>query len=219
MRKFWFLALGVLVSCGLIAFSPQAESAGIRGDYVEVRTASVFAGACHYNGELTTTGRDALMVWHITTGEWNGVDLTNERFVVVVSADENLSDAKAARRSEIVINDDTTHTQAAAVLDLLRSKYSGTLGHVVSVKSAPVNFSHEGKSYSVSASDVASLNIEAMPNDLCCKMPSMVWYSPLSPLENRKVGYTRKALYAGNAVGDAWQRSGENSAFYGSFSF
>lgn len=219
MRKLWFTVLGLLVSFGLIAFTPKAESAGVHGDYVEVRTASVFAGACHYNGELTTTGRDALMAWHVTSGEWNGVDLGGVRFVAVVSADENLSDANAARRSEIVINDDATHTQAAAVLDLLKSKYSGTLGQIVSVRSAPVSFSHEGKSYSVSASDVALLNIEAMPNDLCCKMPSMVWYSPLSPLENRKVGYTRKALYAGNAVGDAWQRSGENSAFYGSFSF
>jgi hypothetical protein len=38
------------------------------------------------------------------------------------------------------------------------------------------------------------------------------------PLENRKVGYTTRALYTGDGVADAWQRSGENSAFYGSFS-
>jgi len=219
MRKFYLTALGLLACSGLIAFSPRAESAGVRGDYVEARTASVFAGACHYNGELTTTGRDALMAWHVTSGEWNGVDLSDVRFVAVVSADDNLSDTTAARRSEIIINDDASHTQAAAVLDLLKSKYAVTLGKIVSVHSTPVSFSHEGKSYSVSASDVASLNIEAMPNDLCCKMPSMVWYSPLSPLENRKVGYTRKALYAGNTVSDPWQRSGENSAFYGNFSF
>jgi hypothetical protein len=218
MRKFWFTTLGLLVFFSLIAFSPRAESAGVHGDYVEVRTASVFAGACHYNGELTTTGRDALVAWHVTSGEWNGVDLAGVRFVAVVSADENLSAANVSRRSEIIINDDATHTQAAAVLDLLKSKYGAMLGQVVSVRSAPVSFSHDGKTYSVSASDIASLNIEAMPNDLCCKMPSMVWYSPLSPLENRKVGFTRRALYSGSTVSDAWQRTGENSAFYGSFS-
>ena len=219
MRKFWFLALGVIVSCGLIAFSPQAESAGIRGDYVEVRTASVFAGACHYNGELTTTGRDALMAWHVTSGEWNGVDLTGASVVVVVSADDNLSNESAARRSEIIIDESASHTQAAALLDLLKSKYVASLGKIVSVRSAPVSFSHEGKSYSVRASDLTSISVEAMPNDLCCKMPGMVWYSPLVPLENRKVGYTRKALYSGDTVSEAWQRSGENSAFYGRFSF
>ena len=36
-----------------------------------------------------------------------------------------------------------------------------------------------------------------MPNDLCCKMPNLVWYTPLVGLENRKVGYTSKALYSG----------------------
>ena len=57
-----------------------------------------------------------------------------------------------------------------------------------------------------------------MPNHECCRMPHLVWYAPLVPLGDRKVGYTKKALYAGGAAGEAWQRSGENSAFYGSFS-
>lgn len=218
MRKFWLATFSLIVSFGLIAFVPKAESAGVSGDYVEARTASVFAGACHYNGELTTTGRDAVMAWRVTSGEWNGVDLANVRFVAIVSAEDNLSNGSAARRSEIIINDEATHTQAAAVLDLLRNKYAAALGQVVSVRSAPVSFTHEGKSYSVSAPGIASLDIEAMPNDLCCKMPNMVWYAPLVPVLNRKVGFTRKALYAGDAVGDTWQRSGENSAFYGGFS-
>jgi hypothetical protein len=64
----------------------------------------------------------------------------------------------------------------------------------------------------------AAINVEAMPNDLCCKMPNLVWYSPLVGLENRKVGYTSKALYSGKVVGHPWSRSGENSAFYGTFS-
>jgi hypothetical protein len=66
--------------------------------------------------------------------------------------------------------------------------------------------------------DDAAINVEAMPNDLCCKMPNLVWYAPLVSLENRKVGYTTKALYGGGEVSEPWQRSGENSAFYGSFS-
>jgi hypothetical protein len=48
-------------------------------------------------------------------------------------------------------------------------------------------------------------------------MPNLVWYSPLVPLSQRKVGYTVKALYAGHTVGENWERDGENSAFYGNF--
>jgi len=49
-------------------------------------------------------------------------------------------------------------------------------------------------------------------------MPNLVWYTPFVGLENRKVGYTSKALYSGKVVGEPWSRSGENSAFYGTFS-
>lgn len=219
MRRFWFVMLALSVAVCALAFSSQAEnSEHIRGDYVEVRTASVFAGACHYNGELTTTGRDALMAWNVASGQWRDVDLAGVRVVAIVSSDANLSE-NAARRSEIVIDQQATHAQAAAILELLKSKYAASLGKIVSVRSAPIHFNHEGKAYAVTASDLASISVAAMPDDLCCKMPNLVWYSPLISLENRRVGYTRRAFYAGGDVGDAWQRTGENSAFYGSFSF
>jgi hypothetical protein len=50
-------------------------------------------------------------------------------------------------------------------------------------------------------------------------MPNLVWYSPLVGLNQRKVGYTVKAIYSGHDVGDTWERDGENSAFYGSVTF
>jgi hypothetical protein len=46
-------------------------------------------------------------------------------------------------------------------------------------------------------------------------MPNLVWYSPLVPLKSRKVGYTANANYGGDDFASSWQRSGENSAFYG----
>ncbi len=217
MRRFWFAALAVFGLMGALVFGSSAESVSVRGDYVEVRTASVFAGACHYNGEVTTTGRDALMAWDITSGKWNEVDLVGVRAMAIVTSEVNLSDNDAARRSEIVIDRSASHSQAVAMLDLLKTKYVGSLGKIVAVDLAPISFDHTGGSYTVSAGRLASINVEAMPNDLCCKMPNLVWYSPLVPLGNRKVGYTRDALYAGDSLSDHWERSGENSAFYGSF--
>ena len=76
MRKGLFVLAAMLVAVSALVFSSRAESISLRGDYVEVRTASVFAGACHYNGEVITTGRDALMAWNVTSGNWQGVDLT-----------------------------------------------------------------------------------------------------------------------------------------------
>lgn len=207
----------MIVAAGALVFSSQAENISLRGDYVEVRTASVFAGACHYNGEVVTTGRDAMMAWNVTNGQWQGVDLSGVRVMAIVSADVNLAENNAARKSEIIIDSQASRAQALAMLNALKENYAAALGSIAEVRSAPIRFERVGRNYSVATSE-AAINVEAMPNDLCCKMPNLVWYTPFVGLENRKVGYTSKALYSGKVVGEPWSRSGENSAFYGSFS-
>ncbi len=217
MRKGLLIVAAMVVAVSALVLSSQAESVSLRGDYVEVRTASVFAGACHYNGEVVTTGRDAMMAWNVTSGKWQGVDLSGVRVLAIVSADANLGEDNAARQSEIIIDSNASRTQALAMINALKEKYAASLGNVVEVRSAPIKFERKGRTYAVLTNE-AAINVEAMPNDLCCKMPNLVWYSPLVGLENRKVGYTSKALYSGKVVGEPWSRSGENSAFYGTFS-
>jgi hypothetical protein len=218
MKRLWMIMLVGVVCVGAVAMSSQADNTSVKGDYVEVRTASVFAGACHYNGEVTTTGRDALMAWNVTSGKWNSVDLTGVRALAVISSDDNLSNPEAARRSELIMDKSASHDQAVAMLEAIKSRYADSLGQIISVRTAPITFKHEGKTYEVNSAE-AAINVEAMPNDLCCRMPNLIWYSPLVPLGQRKVGYTVRALYSGHAVGDNWERAGENSAFYGSFAF
>ena len=217
MRKGILAVAAMLVAVSALVFSSQAENVSLRGDYVEVRTASVFAGACHYNGEVVTTGRDAMMAWKVTSGKWQNVDLSGVRVIAIVSADANLGDGNAARQSEIIIDSNASRTQALAMINALKEKYAASLGKIVQVRSAAISFERNGRTYAVVTNE-AAINVEAMPNDLCCKMPNLVWYSPLVGLENRKVGYTSKALYSGKVVGEPWSRSGENSAFYGTFS-
>jgi hypothetical protein len=218
MRRFWIVAAVLIVCLAALAFTSQAEKTSVQGDYVEVRTASVFAGACHFNGEVVTTGRDALMAWNVTSGSWKATDLTGMRAIAIVNSEDNLGNPKAARRSELILDQSASHDQKVAMLEAIKNRYAAALGDIISVRSAPITFKHEGKTYDVSASG-AAINVEAMPNDLCCRMPNLVWYDPLVPLSQRKVGYTLKAIYSGHEIGDTWERDGENSAFYGSFSF
>ena len=103
------------------------------------------------------------------------------------------------------------------MLNAIKANYAGSLVNIVKVRNAPITFVREGKTFSVAA-DEAKMNVEAMPNDLCCRMPNLVWYTPLVGIENRKVGYTTNASYSGNTVSEQWSRSDENSAFYGTFS-
>jgi len=216
MRKGLLTALAMIVAVSALVFSSQAENVSVRGEYVEVRTASVFAGACHYNGEVVTTGRDALMAWNVTSGKWQNVDLSGVRAMAIVNSKSNLSEPNAARQSEVIIDAAASREQAQAMLSALQEKYASSLGEIVEVRNAPIAFEHKDRTYIVKADD-ATINVEAMPNDLCCKMPNLVWYKPLVGLENRKVGYTINATYGGRKVTEPWSRSGENSAFYGLF--
>src|SRR5215208_6915838 len=117
MRRFLIpcvVGLALVLTCGAALRSSRAEGDGVRGVYVEARTASVFAGACHYNGELTTAGREALMAWDVASGSWDGVPLAGVRAVAVVSSEVNLTDSSAARRSELFVDGSATAAQAAA---------------------------------------------------------------------------------------------------------
>src|SRR5450631_1006953 len=112
---------------------PAPHPGAIQADYVEARTASVYAGACHFNGELMTTGRDAVMAWNFNTGSWKGVDLSGVRAMAAVSSDDNFYNTSAPRRAEIVIDSAATSAQAAAVVDALKSRCGDALGNVVAV--------------------------------------------------------------------------------------
>jgi hypothetical protein len=206
---------------GLIAASsapiPEQAAATITGDYVEARTASVFAGPCHYNGELVTDGKQAILAWNITSGSWNGVDLAGVRAMASINCQENLSDTKATRKAELVVDSNATNAQVAAATDLIRSRAGAQLGQISGTKRATISFTHDADGYVVNADGFAAMTVHPMPNNECCTQPHLVWYEPLTAVEHRKVGYTEVAGYSAGSNGDQWERSDENSAFYGTF--
>src|SRR5258708_27417744 len=131
MSRFWIAILFGLVGVGAVGLNSQAESTSVKGDYVEAPTASVFAGACHYNGEVTTTGREALMVWNVTSGKWKGVDLVGVRAIASASADVNLSHEQAGRRAELIVDKSASHAHAAAMAVAIKSPYPHALGDII----------------------------------------------------------------------------------------
>ena len=215
------LSLTIAALCSGPAPVSKTEQQGgrIAGQYVEVRTASVFTGACHYNGELVTTGQQAVLAWHFTSGAFQGVDLSGVRAMAAVSSDANLGQ-QGARKTELVIDTAASDAQAKAVAALLREKSSATLGDIVTKRRAPVTFTRDDKNqYAAASEGFATMTVQPMPNGECCKQPNLVWYSPLTPIETRKVGFTKTASYTAATQGDAWTREGENSAFYGAFAY
>jgi hypothetical protein len=197
-----------------LAAAGTAVADDVHGRYVEARTASVMAGACHYNGEVVTRGRDAILAFRFESGRQGGVDLTGVNAVAVLTSDENLLDAQAPRRSVLIIDSAASEAQAAAVADRMRQRHTATLGNVVSVRRAPVHFTEKDGQIQVEAEGFASLSVKALADRACCKMPHLVWYQPLVPVTDRQVGYTVEAR---SDVFTSWQDAGENTAFHGRF--
>ncbi len=190
----------------------------ITGDYIEARTASVFCGACHYNGELMTTGNDALLAWNFSGGTYHGVSLKGLRAMAAITCAENLSLHDTGHKTQLIIDTAATSEQAAAVTALLQEKCGTELGQIVQTTRAPISFTHNETGYIASSDSIAQLTVSYRTDNGCCVMPGLVWYTPISPIDHRMVGFTESATYNG-PITDRWNRSGEDSAFYGAIAF
>ncbi len=213
----WILTIGLALVAGMTAQAAPKPGNHLSGDYVEARTASVFAGACHFNGELTTTGRQAEMVWHVREGAWNGVSLDGLAALAAVASDRNLRDETAPRRSVLYIDARATADQARALAAALAHSYARALGEIVAIKRTPITFARQGEAYQVDAQGAGRLVVDSMPNHECCKQPNLVWYNPLVAISGRRVGYTRESGIHDKTLDAAWSKEGQNTAFYGTF--
>jgi len=205
------------LAAGVLGSALSASASAPTGDYVEARTASVFAGACHYSGEYVSDGREAVLAWHFKTGAWHGVPLAGVSAVAIVRADNNLAEPTAHRATMLYVDAHATPAQQKALADALNARYAASLGTVTPAGTAAITFQHLANGYRVTAPQIAALSVDALPNRDCCKQPNLVWYKPLAPVTDRRVGYTQAASCTARTGGDAWTRGGENSAFYGTF--
>lgn len=209
-----------LLGAGVLAASVAAQASAPTGDYVEARTASVFAGACHYSGEYVADGREAILAWHFKGGDSQGVSLAGLSAVAVVRADNNLAEPTAHRTTYLYIDSQATPAQRQALAAVLTAREAKVFGDVAPVATATITFQRTAAGgYRVSAPQFAKLVVDAMPNRECCKQPNLVWYKPLTPVTERRVGYTQLASCTARTGGDPWTRGNENSAFYGTFKF
>ncbi|MEM7305863.1 MAG: DUF1326 domain-containing protein [Planctomycetota bacterium] len=194
-----------------------AADAKPQGTYVEARTAAVFAGACHFGGQYTTQGRSAVAGWHVERGAHAGVDLAGVDLAVVVTGSKNL-DAKDAVKRSIVYVDASVSAQAReAAVAWLRSEYAVLVGKVEDVRAAKVEVGRKKDDFWLRAGSSVELTGNALPERECCKMSYNLWYDPLAPIEGRLVGNVKVFRTKEKALDLAWNRTGENDAFFGTF--
>jgi hypothetical protein len=191
------------------------------GRYVEARTASVFAGACHYGGEAATAGREALLAWRIERGSFAGVDLAGVEIAALVAAERNLAEP-GPRRALVRVDAQLDAARARAALLWLATTRRGALGDVLEVELGPLEIAFEGDGYRVRGAQVpegASFDLDGatLADRACCAMPQDVWYRPFEALEGRLVGLDARFRASSDGLGVRFARAGDNEAFTGSF--
>jgi hypothetical protein len=201
-----------------------AERPAIVGDYVEARTAEVFAGGCIMNSEAETMGRQAVLAWRITTGVYKGVVLDGLTVVAAVAGDRNLGmrelggEAASVVRAIVTVDLRATPEQREALVGLVRELSGDLITEVVRVESAPIRFATTTHYVEVQVSDVVQLSVnKEMTHDPTCG--AMQWFHPFSALTSSAMGVADTHAFSGQGLGTKWSAPGKRSAFWGGFSY
>ena len=208
----------------LLTAAPALHAAtgatSITGDYVEARTAEVFAGGCIQGSEGEAAGREAILAWRVSRGQVNGVALDGLSVVAVVAGDINLSTheiggAKPQQiRTAIRVDQRATAAQREALVTLARS-LSPVVRDVVDVKAVPISFTRDADRVAVTAGE-ASLEV-ATKMDHSPTCGALQWYAPLARMTESAMGHTRSEAWSGSSLGTQWSMGDKRASFYGAF--
>ncbi|HEX4915845.1 MAG TPA: DUF1326 domain-containing protein [Vicinamibacterales bacterium] len=216
------VALTVAMALALSAGLAAEDKGRITGEYVEARTAEVFAGGCIMNSEAETMGRQALMAWRITSGVYDGVTLDGLTVAAAVAGDRNLGmremggEEPTAVKAIITVDARANAAQRDALVKLVRELSKGLITHVVRVDVAPVRFATSQNYVEVSVPDTMLLTVnKEMKHDPSCG--AMQWFKPFTTLADAAMGVAEEHSFDGNGLNTKWSAPNKRSAFFGTF--
>jgi hypothetical protein len=207
------------------SFPAMAGSAtpALTGDYVEARTAEVFAGGCIMSSEAETIGRQAVMAWRINRGALDGVTLDGLAVVAAVSGDRNLGireiggSAPTRVDAAIIVDVRATPAQRDALVALVRRASEGLIDRVVEITPSPIRFEADGHLVRVET-DTAKLTVQRhIHHDPSCG--AMQWFHPLASVDDAVVGLTDVNAFSSGVLGVKWSDPHRRSGFVGTFGF
>ena len=209
----------------LAANAHAGDRGRVTGEYVEARTAEVFAGGCIMNSEAETAGRQAVLAWKITSGRFDGVALDGLAITAAVAGDRNLGmremggEEPHAVRAILTVDARANAAQQAALAALAKELSGGLITEVVRVDVAPIRFDVTAQTIDVSATDALRLTVnKTMVHDPSCG--AMQWFKPFSTqLTQSAMGTAEAHAFSGAGLGSKWSAPNKKSAFYGTFAY
>src|SRR5499427_9373205 len=200
--------------------SLRAGGSSVSGQYVEARTAEIFTGGCIMGSEAETMGKQAVLAWKVDRGSVNGVAVDGLSVVAALSGDKNLGlheigGDKAVVKSALYVDERANPAQRIALVALAHD-LTKSIGTIVAVTPAPIQFADAGREIHVATSNV-SLDVDKeMSHDPSCGAEQ--WFHPLANVDEATMGVADQHSFSGSTLGTKWSDPNKRSAFYGTFS-
>jgi hypothetical protein len=212
--------LSLLLAPALLGASqPQ-----IKGEYLETRSADVYVGQCFANSEMNLTGQEAIVAWHVTDGEWDGVSLAGLTIVGAIKAQATLGDPYGnpyPAKSVLLVDQQATPQQREALINFAQTMGGELLRHVVRVIDTRIVMDVAQAQHSararLMAGDVVTVETRAIGDkDHLCGNEN-TFYQPLTQTAHAMPAVAMTDEYRGNDLNTSWTLHDKRSAFVGTF--
>jgi hypothetical protein len=212
----------VVATLMLTAVVSADDKNRLSGEYVEARTAEVFAGGCIMNSEAETMGRQAIMAWRITSGSFEDTALDGLTVAAALAGDRNLGmremggEGPTAVKAIVTIDPRATPAQHDALVRFVGAMSRGLITQIVRIDTAPIKFANSPQYVEVSVPGSMQLTVnKTMKHDPSCG--AMQWFKPFSTLQESAMGVAETHSFTGQGLGTKWSAPDKRSAFFGTF--
>ena len=212
-----------LTVIALLLSATPAWAGAVVGQYVEARTAEVFAGGCIMSSEAETIGRQAVMAWRIDAGVHHGQVLDGLRVVAAVSGDRNLGireiggESPSFVRAVVYVDERATDAQRTALADLALALSRGLITEVVQVTPVAIRFDDTADSIAVVAGQSQLTVRKSVEHGPACG--AMKWFTPFSVVDTPALGTALAHEFTGRGLDARWSAPNRKSAYFGAFTF
>jgi uncharacterized protein DUF1326 len=213
----------IVLICLVASLSIAMAAQEIRGDYLETRSADVYTGQCFANGEVNLVGNEAILAWHVQSGNWDGVPLQGLTVAAAVRANGTLGDPYETpypAKAVLLVDDQASAQQRAALVSFATHMGGELLKNIEQVipvqMELMVNAGHHGAAM-LRAGQFATVQTRSIGSQdhLCGN--EVTFYPPLTQLAHSMPAVALTDTYSGPGLGVSWDFHGKRSAFVGTF--
>lgn len=213
---------GLLLALVFVAATQAKE---ISGEYLEARSCDVYTGPCFANGEVGISGKEAVLAWMIDQGTWKGQDVAGLGAALIVNADDTLGfggsfNVRPEKIASVILVDERANAaQHEALVAFVRESAPELAKDVVRIEKAPLSLTNDhlsGKGV-FRAGSLAKIETRKLAKGDCVCSNEVVFYPPLTKVDNARAAYTVNMTFAGEGLNKTWSTVNKRSAFLATF--